>query len=95
MNHSKPYVAPPVDGLHWVESFDGDVWSRWTASSHEKYDGEFTVGPRTREALVGDVGFRVPEGGKHYGASASLAADRRRQGQAVRCNSLRSDTKRA
>lgn len=66
---------PPTQkpGVHWSETFDGDVWSRWTQSSKEKYNGKFTVAKRKKEALVGDVGLTVPDAAKHYGASASFA----------------------
>mmetsp|Transcript_41671 Transcript_41671/g.107862 ORF Transcript_41671/g.107862 Transcript_41671/m.107862 type:complete len:540 (+) Transcript_41671:69-1688(+) len=70
---TKPYAAPQVEGLHWVETFDGDVWSRWSASKQEKYTGEFKVEKRVAEALVGDVGLLVPIEARHYGASVKFA----------------------
>mmetsp|Transcript_59870 Transcript_59870/g.129786 ORF Transcript_59870/g.129786 Transcript_59870/m.129786 type:complete len:548 (-) Transcript_59870:193-1836(-) len=70
---TKPYVAPQVEGLHWVETFDGDVWSRWTPSSNERYNGRFTVEKRKQEALVGDVGLLVPAEAKHYGVATVFA----------------------
>ena len=50
------YIPLRPEGLHWVETFDGDVWSRWTHSGVEKYSGEFRVQKRLEEALVGDLG---------------------------------------
>jgi len=67
--HSKPYTAPSVEGIHWVETFDGNVFTRWKQSEKEKYTGKFTVENRRQEALVGDVGLYVPEEAKHYGAA--------------------------
>lgn len=73
IDHAKKYVAPSTTGLHFAETFDGDVWSRWTTSEAEKYDGKFQAGPRgSPEALIGDVGFAVPTAAMHYGASASI-----------------------
>jgi len=69
---AKLYVAPEVEGLHWVETFDGDVWSRWTASSEEKYSGKFKVEKRAQEALVDDLGLVVSEEAKHYGAHVTF-----------------------
>jgi len=71
-NKTKVYTPPQVDGLHWAETFDGDVWSRWTLSAKDKYNGKFKVEKRVKEALVGDVGLVVPEEARHYGASASF-----------------------
>lgn len=71
-NTTKPYVAPPTEGLHWVETFDGDVWSRWATSKAEKYNGAFKVEKRTKEALIGDLGLLVPEEAKHYGVAATF-----------------------
>eukprot|EP00930_Biecheleria_cincta_P022408 TRINITY_DN16354_c0_g1_i1.p1 TRINITY_DN16354_c0_g1~~TRINITY_DN16354_c0_g1_i1.p1 ORF type:complete len:529 (-),score=125.15 TRINITY_DN16354_c0_g1_i1:115-1665(-) len=70
---TQPYVAPKVDGLHFAETFDGDVWSRWAKSAAEKYNGAFNVSTRTQEALRGDLGFLVPEESKHYGAAVKFA----------------------
>jgi len=67
----KPYVAPKAD-LHFLETFDGDVWSRWANSAAEKYNGRFKVATRQHEALLGDLGLQVPEEAKHYGASAKF-----------------------
>mmetsp|Transcript_91042 Transcript_91042/g.266575 ORF Transcript_91042/g.266575 Transcript_91042/m.266575 type:complete len:550 (-) Transcript_91042:205-1854(-) len=72
-NTTKPYVKPDTAGLHWVETFDGDVWSRWAHSDSEKYTGRFEVQQRKKEALVGDLGFTVPDEAKHYGAAVSFA----------------------
>jgi calnexin len=71
---TKPYVAPNVEDLHWAETFDGDVWSRWSHSNKEKFNGKFTVETRKKEALVGDVGLLVPEAAKHYGISTQFPA---------------------
>jgi len=68
-NHTQTYEAPAVDGLHWAETFDGNVWSRWSKSGHEKYTGDFKVDVRDTESLVGDVGLLVPEEAKHYGSA--------------------------
>mmetsp|Transcript_51549 Transcript_51549/g.137586 ORF Transcript_51549/g.137586 Transcript_51549/m.137586 type:complete len:534 (-) Transcript_51549:68-1669(-) len=75
------YTPLRPEGLHWVETFDGDVWSRWTHSGVEKYNGEFRVQKRLEEALVGDLGLVVPDAAKHYGVSASFAPLERSQGQ--------------
>ncbi|CAE8625947.1 unnamed protein product [Polarella glacialis] len=69
---TKPYVAPDAAGLHWVETFDGDVWSRWAGSKQEKYGGKFEVQKHKQEALTGDVGLAVPEDAKHYGAAVKF-----------------------
>jgi calnexin len=67
------YEAPtPIEGVHWSETFDGDVWTRWTQSTKEKYNGKFTIARRNKEGLVGDVGLTIPDAAKHYGASASF-----------------------
>eukprot|EP00929_Paragymnodinium_shiwhaense_P002365 TRINITY_DN102594_c0_g1_i1.p1 TRINITY_DN102594_c0_g1~~TRINITY_DN102594_c0_g1_i1.p1 ORF type:complete len:548 (+),score=173.11 TRINITY_DN102594_c0_g1_i1:80-1645(+) len=70
--HAKAYTAPSVEGLHWAETFDGDVMSRWSHSAGEKYNGKFSVEKRTTEALVGDVGLLVPEEAKHYGIATTF-----------------------
>jgi len=67
-----PYVAPEVDGLHWAETFDGDVWSRWSPSAQEKYNGKFSVAARNQEALTGDLGLLIPDEARHYGAAAKF-----------------------
>jgi calnexin len=71
-NVTVAYVAPSTDGLHWVETFDGDVWSRWANSKVEKYNGAFKVEKRKTEALTGDVGLLVPDEAKHYGIAATF-----------------------
>lgn len=69
------YESPSTEGLHWAETFDGDVWSRWTpAGNKEKFNGYFQVDKRRSEGLVGDVGLLVTEASKHYGVSASFPA---------------------
>lgn len=70
---TQPYSAPPVDGLHFAETFDGDLWSRWAKSKAEKYNGAFNVTTRSQEALRGDLGLLVPEEAKHYGAAVKFA----------------------
>lgn len=70
---TKPYVAPDVLGLHWLETFDGDVWSRWKSSSQERYNGKFEVQKRKKEALIGDVGLGIPVEARLYGASTSFS----------------------
>jgi len=72
-NVTELYTMPNVAGIHWVETFDGDVWSRWTASDGEKYNGKFTASKRNRESLVGDVGFLIPDEAKHYGAFTTFS----------------------
>lgn len=67
-----PYVAPDVTGLHFVETFDADVWSRWKHSTAEKYNGKFEVTTRTPEALLGDVALKVSEAARHYGTAAKF-----------------------
>jgi len=71
-NVTVPYVSPDVSGLHFAETFDGDVWSRWKHSTADKYNGRFVVTTRSTEALVGDLGFQVPEPAKHYGAAVKF-----------------------
>lgn len=73
-NSTRPYVAPNVEGLHWVETFDGAVMSRWTASANEKYNGRFEVSNRMREGLIGDTGLLVPIEAQHYGISSKIPA---------------------
>lgn len=70
---TQPYSAPTVDGLHFAETFDGDVWSRWAKSTAEKYNGAFDVTTRTQEALLGDLGLLVPDEARHYGAAVKFA----------------------
>jgi len=72
-NSTKPYLQPEVEGLHWAETFDGDVWSRWEHAQDEKYNGRFAVERRSKEALVGDLGLLVPEEARHYGAAATFS----------------------
>jgi len=72
-NTTTPYVKPNLEGLHWVETFDGDVWTRWTHSQSDKYNGQLKVQERTTEALIGDVGLLLPEEAKHYGISTTFA----------------------
>lgn len=67
-----PYTAPRISGLHWVETFDGDVFSRWKSSTNEKYNGRFKAEKRKQETLLGDVGLLVPEEARHYGAAVSF-----------------------
>lgn len=67
-----PYRRPEVEGLHWVETFDGDVWKRWTPSGKEKYTGRWAVEGRKQEALVGDLGLHCPEPAMHYAVSADI-----------------------
>eukprot|EP00931_Biecheleriopsis_adriatica_P070544 TRINITY_DN44304_c0_g1_i1.p1 TRINITY_DN44304_c0_g1~~TRINITY_DN44304_c0_g1_i1.p1 ORF type:complete len:559 (+),score=141.26 TRINITY_DN44304_c0_g1_i1:89-1678(+) len=69
---TKPYIAPDVEGLHFAETFDGEVWSRWSACTAEKYNGKFDVSLRAEEALLGDLGLKVPEEAKHYGAAVKF-----------------------
>jgi len=64
VDHSKPYTAPAVPGLHWSETFDGDVWSRWSHSSTSKHNGRFKVETRVNEAIIGDLGLNVPDEAK-------------------------------
>jgi calnexin len=71
-NSTRAYRAPSSDGLHWLETFDGDVWSRWKMSTKEKYDGKFEVRKRKKEALVGDLGLVAPDPAKHYGISTKF-----------------------
>lgn len=66
------YVAPDVSGLHFAETFDGDVFSRWKHSTAEKYNGQFSVSTRATEAFVGDLGLQVPEAARHYGAAVKF-----------------------
>jgi len=73
-NSTQPYKPPRIEGLHWVETFDGDAMSRWKSSSKEKYNGKFEVAKRKREALIGDMGLVVAEEAKTYGISASFPA---------------------
>jgi len=73
-NITQPYRKPNTEGLHWVETFDGDALSRWILSSKEKYNGKFKVAHRRMEGLIGDLGLEVPEEAKHYGISASFPA---------------------
>jgi len=73
-NSTRPYMTPKVEGLHWVETFDGDAMSRWTASANEKYNGKFEVGKRLREGLTGDLGLIVPKQAHHYGISSKFPA---------------------
>lgn len=73
-NSTQLYTQPNTEGLHWVETFDGDAMSRWTFASQEKFNGRFTVGKREQEGLVGDVGLLVPEEAKHYGISTKFPA---------------------
>jgi len=76
-----PYATPVVDGLHWAETFDGDVWARWTACSDtEKYDGRWRVDKRNEEALLGDLGLHCPDPAKHYCASADIPPVQLREG---------------
>lgn len=79
-NTTKPYVPVSAEGLHWVETFDGDVFSRWSMSSSEKYTGKWQVGKRKKEALVGDLGLFVPEEAKHYGIAAKFPPIEGQQG---------------
>jgi len=72
-NVTEIYTKPNADGIHWVETFDGDIWSRWTSSDAEKYNGKFTASKRDKESLVGDLGLVIPEEAKHYGAASSFA----------------------
>jgi len=72
-NTTAPYEEPSTAGLHWAETFDGDVWSRWKHSLQEKYTGKFTLEKRAKEALLGDVGLLVPTEARHYGAAATFA----------------------
>jgi len=79
-NDEQIYEVPATDGLHWVETFDGDVFSRWTISEKEKYKVKPTIGKRRKEGLVGDLGLVMPDAAQHYGISASfpeLAAERK------------------
>ncbi|CAJ1425331.1 unnamed protein product, partial [Effrenium voratum] len=71
-NVTVPYTAPDQSGLHFVETFDGDVWSRWKHSTSEKYTSKFVVDTRAKEALVGDLALKVPEPARHYGAAVKF-----------------------
>lgn len=71
-NDGMQYAEPQVDGLHWSDTFDGDVLSRWTISEKEKYSGKPEVAKRRVEGLIGDEGLLMPEGAKHYGISTSF-----------------------
>jgi len=71
-NSTQPYRPPNSDGIHWVESFDGDVMSRWTSSAKEKYNGKFAVEKRRQEGLIGDLGLLVPVEAQTYGISTSF-----------------------
>jgi len=73
-NSTRPYVAPNVDGLHWVETFDGDVMKRWIGSAQEKYNGRFEASKRVQEGLIGDMGLLVPIEAQHYGISSQFPA---------------------
>lgn len=71
---TQPYKRPNTEGLHWVETFDGDALTRFIASTKEKYNGQFTVDGRKKAGLVGDLALLVPEAAKHYGISSSFPA---------------------
>jgi calnexin len=73
-NITQPYIQPSSEGLHWVETFDGDALSRWIASTKEKYNGKFDIAKRRQEGLIGDVGLLVTDPAKHYGISSSFPA---------------------
>lgn len=76
----QPYKPPEVSGLHWAETFDGDVWSRWTPAGGEKYTGRWRVEAREEEALIGDLGLVMPEAARHYGLSADVPPVRLEEG---------------
>jgi len=69
---TKPYVPPSTEGLHWVETFDGDVFSRWYHSIDDRYSGMFKLAKRDQEALTGDVGLLMPDAARHYGIAAKF-----------------------
>lgn len=71
-DHTKVYERPSTEGLHWAETFDGDVWSHWIKSDSEKFNGEFSVSRRKEEALEGDVGLLAALEAKKYGVSVSF-----------------------
>jgi calnexin len=79
-NDKHSYEVPATEGLHWVETFDGDALSRWIPSEQEKYTVKPTIGKRRKEGLIGDVGLIMPNAAQHYGISTSfpeLAAGRK------------------
>lgn len=69
---TKPYKKPDTAGHHFVETFDGDVFSRWKKSRSEKYNGQMVVQKRKEEALIGDLGLLAPDEARHYGISAKF-----------------------
>lgn len=71
-NSTRPYTAPKTEGLHWVETFDGDAMSRWKYSSQEKYNGKFDIAKRRREGFIGDVALLVSKEAQHYGITSSF-----------------------
>lgn len=73
-NITQVYRPPNTEGLHWVETFDGDAMSRWVNSAKEKYNGKFNVEKRRKEGLIGDVALLVTEPAKTYGISTSMPA---------------------
>lgn len=67
-----PYEPPSTEGLHFAETFDGEVFSRWHHSRSERYGNVLQHRKREPHALVGDLAFFVPEGSQNYASFATF-----------------------
>lgn len=67
-----PYVKPSINNLEFVETFDGDIFSRWIKSGNSKFIGEWEHALRATEALLGDKGLKVVNEALHHGISRKL-----------------------
>lgn len=72
MNDPLPYTRPPTNDLEFAELFDGDVFSRWIVSQHNKFTGSWRKGLRKTEAIVGDYGLEMRDPAKHHAIATLL-----------------------